>query len=131
MDKIIDNLYLGDIRASQDPDLLAKYYITHIVTLDKSLEPMYPKKFTYRSVPLTDEPTENIGKHFNSTVKFIHQAIRRDAANVLVHCMTGNNMSACFIAAYLIKIHEYDVKQAFQFIKRMRPKVKPNAVFAS
>ena len=110
MDKIIDNLYLGDIKASQDPDLLAKYYITHIVTLDRELKPMYPRKYNYRSIPVSDEPTENIGKHFNPTIKFIHSAIRRDSANVLVHCMTGNNLSACLIAAYLVKIHGYDVQ---------------------
>ena len=92
---------------------------------------MYPKKFTYRTVQVSEDPTENIGKYFNATVKFINQAIRRDAANVLVHCMTGNNLGACFVAAYLIKIHEYDVKEAIKLIKRMRSKVKPNAVFVS
>ena len=61
----------------------------------------------------------------------MNHAIRRDAANVLVHCMTGNNLSVCFVAAYLIKIHQYDVKEAFKLIKRMRAKAKPNAVFVS
>ena len=110
MDKIIDNLYLGDIRAAQDPEILARHYITHIVTLDKSLAPMFPKKYQYRVVPVENVTTENIGKYFNATVKFIKSAIRRDAANVLVHCMTGNDIAPCFAAAYLIKQHDYSVQ---------------------
>ena len=109
MDKIIDNLYLGDIRSAQDPEALQRNYITHIVTLDKSLAPMYPKKYQYRAVPVENVTTENIGKHFNPTIKFIKSAIRRDAANVLVHCMTGNEVGPCFIAAYMIKMHHYTV----------------------
>ena len=131
MDKIIDNLYLGDLKAAQDPDILARHYITHIVTLDKNLAPMFPRKYTYRTVPLEDVATENIGKYFNATSKFIKQHIRRDSANVLVHCGTGNSLSVCFIAAYLIKIHDYSIGMALKLIRRQRPKIKPNAVFLS
>ena len=117
MDKIVDNLYLGDIRAAQDPEILQKHYITHIVTLDRNLAAMYPKKYYYMTVPVEDEPTENIGKHFNAVIKFTKQAIRSHAANVLIHCMTGNNVSACFVAAYLVKVHEFSVAQAIKFVK--------------
>ena len=58
-------------------------------------------------------------------------AIRNHAANVLVHCMTGNNVSVCFAAAYMIKVHEYTVPQAIKFIRRQRPKIKPNPIFVS
>ena len=131
MDKIIDNLYLGDLKAAQDPDELAKHYITHIVQLGRDLKPMYPKKYAYLEVPVDDDATENIGKHFNAVAKFAKSGIRRDAANVLIHCMTGNNLSACFVAAYLIKVHDYGVVDAFKHIKRQRSKVKPNAIFVS
>ena len=47
MNKIIENIFLGDIRSAQDPEDLAKHYITHIVTLEKSLAPMFPKKYQY------------------------------------------------------------------------------------
>ena len=76
MDKIVDNLYLGDIRAAQDPEELKKHYITHIVTLDKNLAAMYPKTYYYMIVPVEDVATENIGKHFNAVCKFVKAAIR-------------------------------------------------------
>ena len=68
MDKIVDNLYLGDIKAAQDPEELAKHYITHIVTCDKNLAAMYPKKYYYMLLPVEDCPTDNIGKHFVAAV---------------------------------------------------------------
>ena len=131
MDKIIDNLYLGDLKSAQDPEWLGRFYITHIVTLDKNLAPMYPKKYTYYTVPILDEPTENIAKHFNSVCTFAKKAIRRDSANVLIHCTTGNSLSVCFVTAYLIKIHDYLLKDALKLIKKIRPKIKPHPIFLS
>ena len=109
MDKIIDNLYLGDLKAAQDPDQLQKGYITHIVCLGIDLKPMFPKLFTYHMVSLSDDSTENIGRHFNAVCKWIRAAIRRDSANVLINCNNGNNLAACFAAAFLIKVHDYGV----------------------
>lgn len=79
---------------------------------------MFPKLFTYHMVSISDESTENIGRHFNSVSKFIKTVIRRDSANVLINCMTGNNLAACFVAAYLVKYHDYGVQQALKVIKR-------------
>ena len=110
---------------------MARHYITHIVSLDKNLKPMYPRKFIYHIVPVVDEPTENIGKHFNSVNLFIKKAIRRDSANVCVHCTTGNSVSVCFVAAYLIKNHNYTLKDALKMIKGARPKIKPHPIFVS
>ena len=92
---------------------------------------MFPQQYTYMCLPLVEETTENIGRHFNNCCKFIKSAIRRDSANVLIHCMTGNNLSVCFAAAYLVKAHDYDLKNAFRLIKRMRPQLKPYSVFLS
>ena len=105
MNKIIDNLYVGDLKSSQDSELLQRHYITHIVMIGKNLTPIFPHQFTYMCLPLAEETTENIGKHFNACCKFISTAIRRNSANVLIHCMTGNNLSVCFASAYLVKVH--------------------------
>jgi len=101
------------------------------VAIGKDLLPIYPQQFTYLYLKLGDETTENIGKHFNPTCKFIKSAIRRDSANVLVHCNTGNNLAVCFVAAYLIKVHEYQIGDALKLLKRARPKIKPYGVFLS
>ncbi len=69
-------------------------------------------------VALTEDSTENIGRHFNSVIKFVKTAIRRDSANVLINCNTGNNLAACFVAAYMLKVHGYGVAESIKVIKR-------------
>lgn len=75
MHKITDHLFLSDLRGAQDIDLLKINEISHIVTIGKNLNPMYPKTFSYLSLPLAEETSENIGKHFNTSYKFIKNAI--------------------------------------------------------
>jgi len=79
---------------------------------------MFPKQFIYLVLPLSEEPTSDIGRHFRGVNKFVNSAIRRDSANVLVHCSTGNNLAACFVVAYLIKVFDYSVKAAITHVKR-------------
>ena len=131
MDKITDNLFVGDIRAAQNAEILQRHCITHIVTIGKDLSPMFPQLYNYFCLPLVEETTECIGKHFNSFCKFVKSAIRRDSANVLIHCMTGNNLSVCFAAAYLIKAFDYTLGTSLKIIKRARPNLKPYSVFLS
>lgn len=71
MDKIADRIYLGDIRSAQDLHELTLNCITHIVTLSKSLVPMFPKHFNYLCVGVDDSNgnaamTENVGRYFDS-----------------------------------------------------------------
>ena len=42
MNKVEDNIFIGDLKSAQDPEELKKHYITHIVALGKDLKPMYP-----------------------------------------------------------------------------------------
>ena len=92
---------------------------------------MYPQQFIYMCLNLAEETTENIAKHFNAVCKFMSKAIRRDSANILVHCNTGNNLAVCFIAAYFIKIEDYSIGTSLAIIKKARPKIKPFGVFLS
>ena len=93
---------------------------------------MYPLQFKYYGLNLSNEDTtENVGKTFNATSKFIKSAIRRDNANVLIHCSTGNNLGALFMAAYLIKELDFTIGDALRHIKSIRPKIKPQAVLLS
>ena len=105
MDKIVDHLYLGDIRAAQDFDKLQQHGITHIVILASNLSPMFPDDFTYHKVAVQDEHNENIAKHIHPFISFVNNAIKKEKGTVLVHCMTGGNLTLSYCAAYLIKEH--------------------------
>ena len=131
IDKVTEHLFIGDLKAAQDPEELQKHYITHIIAIGKDLTPMYPMQFIYMVLNLMEETTENIAKHFNAVCKWVSKAIRRDSANVLIHCNTGNNLAVCFITAYLIKVENYPIGSALKLIKKARPKIKPYGVFLS
>lgn len=131
MNKVEDNIFIGDLKSAQDPEELKKHYITHIVAIGKDLMPMYPQQFIYMCLNLSEETTENIAKHFNAVCKFMKSAIRRDSANILVHCNTGNNLAVCFVAAYFIKVEDYSIGTSLKIIKKARPKIKPYGVFLS
>jgi len=46
--------------------------------------PLFPSKFEYKVLEITDTPNENIGKYFDEVVKWISNAIGY-GGNVLIH----------------------------------------------
>ena len=92
---------------------------------------MFPKRYKYHTVPISEDSTENIAKHFGAAVKWANAAIRRDSANVLFHCMTGNNIGPCFVAAYLIQIHDLTVPEAIKHVRKHRKLANPSQIFIS
>ena len=48
------------------------------------MDPMYPKDFTYKVLPIKDSPTENIGKYFEDVVQWISKAMDL-GGKILVH----------------------------------------------
>ena len=60
-------LFMGNLKAAQDYDILMDNNITHIVQLAAELKPIFDKtQFTYKVVSITNEVSENIAKHFDS-----------------------------------------------------------------
>jgi hypothetical protein len=54
MDKIIDRLYLGNLKAAQDLNALKSAGITHILTVAAGLNPFFPKDFKYKLISISD-----------------------------------------------------------------------------
>jgi protein-tyrosine phosphatase len=101
MDKIIEGVYMGDIRAAANLHLLKQYGITHILQVLAGLNPCFPADFKYKVVPVLDVPWENISKHFQASIKFIKSVVEM-GGNVFVHCYGGVSRSATVVLAYLI-----------------------------
>jgi hypothetical protein len=75
MNKILDNLWLGDMSAAYNKVLLKKYSMTHILTVANGIPPKFPSNFAYKVVTIHDSPTANLKAHFNSCIKFIKSAM--------------------------------------------------------
>jgi hypothetical protein len=75
MNKILDNLWLGDMSAAYSKILLKRYGVTHILTVASGIPPKFQSNFVYKVVTILDSPTANLKAHFQACIKFIKQAV--------------------------------------------------------
>ena len=112
MNKIIENLYLGDIRAAQNLELLKQHGITHILQALGGIKPAFEGQFKYKVLQVNDVPWENLGRHFKEAAEFIKKAIKEEGGKVFVHCWAGISRSTSCICAYLMMEHSLNLNQA-------------------
>ena len=101
MNKILDNLWLGDMSAAYNKILLKRYGVTHILTVASGIPPKYPSNFTYKVVTILDSPSANLKAHFQSCIKWLKQATEQ-GGTILVHCFAGVSRSTTIVIAYMM-----------------------------
>jgi len=75
MDEILEGLFLGDIMAASNKDILLKCGITHILTVAKNHPPKFPSTFVYKIIKVLDLPSTNLWPKFIPCVNFIKEAL--------------------------------------------------------
>ena len=50
MNKIIDRLYLGNLKGASDINAMRSAGITHVLTVASGIEPFFPKEFKYKVI---------------------------------------------------------------------------------
>ena len=129
MHLIVDRLFLGNIRAAQDEQLLQSHNVTCIVQCleDSSLVPAFPFA-EYCTVPVSDIDSQNIAAFLPKAVHFIH-ACRQAGKTVLVHCAAGISRSSTVVVAYLMAAAHMDCDEALAFVRGRRRCASPNPGF--
>ena len=69
-----------------------------------------------------------IKKHLSEAERFIKEA-KDCAGRVVVHCFSGQNRSATICAAYLMRVHRYELLPAVRLLASQRPHILDNASF--
>lgn len=82
--EVIPGLYIGDLRAAQDFDLLKEKKVTHIFQVMGGVEPMFRNDFTYKVLDVADIPSQNLLQHLPQSTEWIGNAVKR-GGRVLVH----------------------------------------------
>lgn len=77
---------------------------------------------------IDDVPTEKID-HLLEPVTLQMDRARDEGKWTIVHCECGKSRSASFVIAYLIRYHKYNLEGAYQYLKKLRPIIKPNIGF--
>ena len=83
--------------------------------------------FVYKVVEEDDTKTANLKVYFEECFKFIDEG--RSKGGVVVHCLQGVSRSATVVVAYIMNLKGAQLKQAFNYVAKLRPKIYPNPGF--
>lgn len=122
--EIIEHLYIGSQDCTAE-NILEKYAIKRVLSLGIDVD---TKEINHKYVPCLDLPETAIKPILSESLSFIHEAID-SKENVLVHCNAGVSRTSLVAIAYLMQYESMEYKQAYDFIKRKRPAIQPNAGF--
>lgn len=132
--RILERLYLSDDRVAYSKHTLDKHKITHVLNATTDV----PNKFVdtqsslkYLRLLIFDVDTQNIAQYFDKSYEFIENALGENESNrVLVHSNAGKSRSTSFVIAYLLQKSIFEsYEEAYNYVKKRRPLVKPNAGF--
>ncbi|XP_061883066.1 dual specificity protein phosphatase 22-A isoform X2 [Entelurus aequoreus] len=127
MNKVVDGLYLGNIRDSENRQSLSQNGITHILSVYNNARPVFEDK-TYLCIHAADASSENLLQHFKECIRFIHEC-RLNGGACLVHCLAGVSRSTTMVVAYLMTVTHYSWEECLTAVKAVRSFVGPNSGF--
>jgi protein-tyrosine phosphatase len=106
MDKIVDKLYLGNLKGASDFQNLKSHGITHILQVASGIKPFFPKDFVYKVINITDTSQSSLIRHFPAAIAFIKEGMSK--GGILVHCHAGVSRSASVVIAYFMQENDMD-----------------------
>jgi protein phosphatase slingshot len=128
--KIIDRLYLGNSCNARNYYELENNNIGMIINSSPCISNYFENEFTYYNVKVEDISGADIYSHLTEVVDRMHNYIEENPQkNIFVHCFMGSSRSATIIIAYLIKYHNYGLREALSYVKEKREVVNLNQDF--
>lgn len=127
MNKVVDGLYLGNIRDAENKESLSKNGITHILSVYNNAKPVFEDK-KYLCIHAADASSQNLSQHFKECIGFIHEC-RLNGGACLVHCLAGVSRSTTMVVAYLMTVTHYGWEECLSAVKAVRSFVGPNYGF--
>lgn len=113
-DKITDNIFLGDIVAASDSDLMKSIDII-ISLIDTQIKHSNIEYFIF---PIEDNRDVQIDLLFEKTNDIIKKAIENNK-KILIHCHNGVSRSVTILLAYFIS-KSFTLKESLNIIKNNR-----------
>ncbi|KAG7488349.1 hypothetical protein MATL_G00034020 [Megalops atlanticus] len=127
INKVLPDLYLGNIKDARDREQLARHNITHILSIHDSAAPQLPE-MTYLCIPAADLPSQNLIQHFKDSIVFMHES-RLKGEGCLVHCLAGVSRSVTLVVAYIMTVTGLGWQDALAAVRVARPCAGPNIGF--
>lgn len=121
--EILPRLWLGNAKASLDPEFIQKNHINVVFncTKDRPFSSLIQTKYR---VPVDDNLQEGEIRNmelWSAEIAYRLLSEYQKGHTILVHCAAGMQRSAAAIAFFLISYHHTHTKDAILFIKERRP----------
>jgi len=138
IDEIVRFVYLGNWRAAQNRQGLARHGIRVVINLAQSSE-ITPRPLpadeaaelnpiAYHDFPIADDGSANIRQHFAATARLLDTAVEQQRPT-LVHCVHGQSRSPTIVLAWLMRHTERSLVDVYTLVKSRRPLIDPNSGF--
>ncbi|XP_051233846.1 dual specificity protein phosphatase 22-B-like [Dicentrarchus labrax] len=127
INKVLPDLYLGNIKDARDGELLAKHNITHILSIHDTAAPIL-EGMTYLCISAADHSKQNLTQYFRDSIMFIHES-RLKGEGCLVHCVAGVSRSVTLVVAYIMTVTGRGWVESLAAVRAARPCAGPNLGF--
>ncbi|KAJ3043480.1 hypothetical protein HDV00_004869 [Rhizophlyctis rosea] len=129
LNEVVPGLYLGNLAAATDYDILKTHKITHVVqVLDEDWEPFASEGIQYHKIRIDDSPDERITQFLDNAFDFIDSALAAGGV-VLVHCQMGQSRSGAVMVGWIMRRDGIGYDEALRKVRERRLCVKPNEGF--
>uniref|UniRef100_A0A8C5QAD0 Dual specificity protein phosphatase 22 n=1 Tax=Leptobrachium leishanense TaxID=445787 RepID=A0A8C5QAD0_9ANUR len=125
--EVLQGLYLGNIRDSEDKISLCRNGVTHILSVHNNTKPLL-QEMSYLCITASDSANQNLMQHFKKCIRFIHES-RLHGGGCLVHCLAGVSRSTTIVVAYLMTVTNLGWEDCLSAVKCVRSYVDPNFGF--
>jgi len=127
--EVVPKVFLGGLDSATNMALLQHLRITHIILAIGSMQPHFPKSFSYLALyDAKDSANFDFSIYFDECAQFIESA-RAGGGGVLIHCRAGISRSPTLVIAYLMKMHRMRYEQALKLVLAKRSQALPNNGF--
>ncbi|KAM6962719.1 dual specificity protein phosphatase 22-B-like [Aplochiton taeniatus] len=127
INKVLPDLYLGNFKDARDKELLARYNITHVLSIHDTAAPIL-EEVIYLCISAADHSKQNLVQYFRESIAFIHES-RLKGEGCLVHCVAGVSRSVTLVVAYMMTVTGRGWVECLAAVRAARPCAGPNLGF--
>lgn len=125
-------MYLGGHKSVKEVDSLDSQGITHVLNMAQELrldtDELKKRNIKLLHIAAKDAKTYNIRADFDQAFQFIDDALRT-RGKIIINCARGISRSATIVIAYLMFRYNMGLVDAYTFVARLRPQIRPNSNF--